>query len=67
MEDKKISIRERKYLVRVGQELGTLDERDIAFIMDPANGEWAVDRRMFDARLRSCSDGACKQTNATVQ
>ena len=44
---------ERKRLVQTGKELCILTEEDIAFIMDPANDEHAVTRRMTTARHRS--------------
>ena len=43
----------KKKLVKIGRELGTLNEADIAFIMDPATTEFQCENRMIDARKRS--------------
>ena len=45
--------KERKALVRIGLQLGTLHEEDVVFMMDPDNTEEAVMRRLITARQRS--------------
>lgn len=49
-----MSKEERKELVKIGRQLGTLNRADIRFIMDPANSEHDVTRRMITARQRLC-------------
>ena len=49
---KKMSLRAKKNLVRIGKECGYLNEDDQAYILDPSTTEFQCDSRMTAARLR---------------